>query len=131
MPIRFQMSSIKGQIRLEHLELFALEFGKIAESGFVYTLASTNINQSAPNLVNMYVTIRSRISVIMGLTLSQTRNFRLFQTERVCRRQFKFDENSRKFSKWVENTAGKGEVARYEQFLLFPQFFQKPYIADT
>ena len=38
---------------------------------------------------------------------------------------FKFDENSRKFSKRVENTVGKGEIARYEQFLLFPQCFQK------
>ena len=38
---------------------------------------------------------------------------------------FKFDENSRKFSKRVENTVGKGEIARCEQFLLFPQCFQK------
>ena len=38
---------------------------------------------------------------------------------------FKFDENSRKFSKWVENSMGKGEIARYEQFLLFLQCFQK------
>ena len=38
---------------------------------------------------------------------------------------FKFDENSRKFSKRVENTVSKGEVARYKQFLLFPQCFQK------
>ena len=38
---------------------------------------------------------------------------------------FKFDENSKKFSKRVENTVGKGEIARYEQFLLFPQCFQK------
>ena len=38
---------------------------------------------------------------------------------------FKFEENGRKLSKWVENTVGKGEIARYEQFLLFPQFFQK------
>ena len=45
------MSLIMGQIEAENLELFALEFGKIAESDFVYTLASTNINQSAPNLV--------------------------------------------------------------------------------
>ena len=28
-------------------------------------------------------------------------------------------------SKWVENAVGKGEIARYEQFLLFPQCFQK------
>ena len=38
---------------------------------------------------------------------------------------FRFDENGRKFSKWVENTVGKGEIARYEQFLLFPECFQK------
>ena len=56
-----------GQIKPEHLELFALDFGKIAEIDFVYTLASTNINQSAPNLVKMYVTIRSRMSSIMDL----------------------------------------------------------------
>ena len=38
---------------------------------------------------------------------------------------FKFDENGRKLTKRVENTVGKGEIARYEQFLLFPQCFQK------
>ena len=67
MPMGAQMSSIMGQIEPEHLELFALEFGKNAESDFVYTLASTNINQSAPNLVKMYMTIRSRMSLIMDL----------------------------------------------------------------
>ena len=38
---------------------------------------------------------------------------------------FKFDENGRKLSKWVENTVGKGEISRYQQFLLFPHCFQK------
>ena len=38
---------------------------------------------------------------------------------------FKFDENGRKLSKRVENTVGKGEIARHEQFLFFPQCFQK------
>ena len=52
-------------IEPDHLELFVLEFGKIAKSEFVYTLVSTNINQSAPNLVKMYVTIRW-MSLIMG-----------------------------------------------------------------
>ena len=45
MPIKSRMSLIMGQIEPEHMELFALEFGKIAESVFVYTIASTNINQ--------------------------------------------------------------------------------------
>ena len=36
---------------------------------------------------------------------------------------FKFDEIGRKLSKRVENTVGKGEIARYKQFILFPQCF--------
>ena len=59
------MSSIIGQIKPELPELFALDLGKNAASDFVYTLASTNINQSAPNLVKMYVTIRSHMGLIM------------------------------------------------------------------
>ena len=43
---------------------------------------------------------------------------------------FQFDENGRKFSKPVENTAGKGEIARYKQFILFLQCFQKTCTAD-
>ena len=38
---------------------------------------------------------------------------------------FKFDENGRKLFKRVENTVGIGEIAHYEQFLLFPQCYQK------
>ena len=67
MPIRSWMSLIMGQIKPEHPELFALEFRKIAEYDFVYSLSSTNIDQSAPNLVKMYVIIRSRMSLIMDL----------------------------------------------------------------
>ena len=37
MPMRAQMSSLMGQIEPEHPELFAPEFGKIAESDFVYS----------------------------------------------------------------------------------------------
>ena len=58
-------------------------------------------------------------------------NFRLFQTDRVCSDNFKFDENCRKFSKLVENTAGKGEIARYEQLLVFLQCFQKTCTVKT
>ena len=43
----------------------------------------------------------------------------------------KFDENGKKLSILVENTVGKGEIAHYEQFLLFPQCFQKTCTADT
>ena len=67
MPIRSQMNLIIEQIEPEHLELFVLEFRKVAEFDFVYTLAYTNINLPAPNLVKMYVTIRSKMTLIMDL----------------------------------------------------------------
>ena len=31
---------------------------------------------------------------------------------------FKFDENDRKFYRWLENTVGKGEIAHYKRLLL-------------
>ena len=61
------MSLIIEQIKPKHPILFAREFGKIAETDFVNTLASPNISQSAPNLVKVYVTIRSPMSSIMDL----------------------------------------------------------------
>ena len=50
----------------EQLELFALELEKTDAFDFFYSLASTNINHSAPNLVTMYMSIRSQMSLIMG-----------------------------------------------------------------
>ena len=87
------MSSITCQIELVHPQLFPLEFGKIAEYDFVHTL-STNINQSAPNLVKMYVTLRSQISSIIDqnclsylpLNLQTLQNLTLFTPEHLqCR----------------------------------------------
>ena len=49
-----------GLIEQEQLELFALELGKIATFDFVYSPASTNINQSALNLVTMNMNIDLR-----------------------------------------------------------------------
>ena len=60
------------------------------------------------------------------LTLSHMKNYRLFQPEGVGRQladnNFKFNVNGTKFTKWVENTVGKGEIAHCEQFLLFSVF---------
>ena len=35
------------------------------------------------------------------------------------------------FSDCVENIVGKEEIVRYEQFLLFPQCFQKVSVVDA
>ena len=80
-------------------------------------------------MVDEYGPWRTRLKLF--LSLSQATNFRLFQTDKFADDNFEFDENGRKFSKRVENTVGKGEIARYEQFLLFPQYFQKTCPADT
>ena len=54
-------------------------------------------------------------------------NFRPSKLKEFADDNFKFDENGKKSFKRVdlENTVGKGEIARYEQFLLFPRCFQK------
>ena len=60
------MSSIMSATGPEQLDLFAPKLGKVAALDFVYSVASTNTNQSAPNLVTMYMSIRSQMILIMG-----------------------------------------------------------------
>ena len=73
----------------------------------------------------------STVHDTLMLTLSGKTDFGLFYTRRVCRQQFQFYENGRKFSKQVENTVGKREFSHNEQFFLFPQCFQNTWTADT
>ena len=74
MPIRSRMSFrlwVKSNQKIWNYLPFNME--KLLNMT-VYTLSSINTNQSAPNLVKMYVTIRSRMSLIMdliGLELSE------------------------------------------------------------
>ena len=68
--------------------------------------------------------------IFIHITLSQTTNFRLFQTQSLqttVSNLMKMAAGSPKGSK----TLGKGEIACYEQFLLFPLCFQKTRTADT
>ena len=77
---------------------------------------------------DMWSSMYTLYHTFLTLTHYQMTNFRLFQTERVnevADDNFKFHQNERKLSKHVENTVGKREIARHEQFLLFPQCFQK------
>ena len=60
-----------------------------------------------------------------GLTHYQMTNLDSSKLKEFADDNYKFDENGRKLSKRVENTVGKGDIARYEQFLLFPQCFLK------
>ena len=54
------------------------------------------------------------------------KNFRLFQTERVCKDNFEFDE------KWQRaRLKSKKLCGEKKQFVLFPQCFQKTCTAGT
>ena len=70
-----------AQIELEHPQLFALEFGKIAEYDCLHS--STNIDQSAPNKVKMYVIIRSRMGSIMDLIGPELSKFSALELENL------------------------------------------------
>ena len=63
--------------------------------------------------------------VLRNTTLSRFNPLPDDKLKKFAEENFKFHENGRKLSKRVENTVGKGGIARYEQFLLFPQCFLK------
>ena len=75
MTIRSQITLIVGIIISEHSELLE----EIAELDILYTLAFTNINQSALNLIKMYVTLRSQM--IHTVDLIRTEHLQLSALE--------------------------------------------------
>ena len=75
-----------GIIGPEQSELFSLVLKKKkknAEFDFVYTLTFTNIDQSAPNLVEMFVTIRSRMSYTMDLIRTEHLELSVLELEKL------------------------------------------------
>ena len=58
--------------------------------------------------------------VVMGEPFPKQQIFDFSKLKQIADDNFKFHENGSNFSKLVENTVGKGEIAHYEQFLLFP-----------
>ena len=60
------MSSIMDLTAKELSELFALELANVVEYDFVYTVASTNVDHLVPNVVTIYMTLRSWMSSIIG-----------------------------------------------------------------
>ena len=51
----------------------------------------------------------------MFLTLSQMTILEFPKLKEFADDNFQLDDNGKKFSKQVENTVGKGEIAHYEQ----------------
>ena len=61
-----------------------------------------------------------KITLVRSLALTKQQILASPKLKELADDNLKFDENGRKISKWVKNTVGKGEIAHYEQFLLFP-----------
>ena len=59
------------------------------------------------------------------LILSLTTNFNASKLKEFADDNFKFDENGREFSKWVENTAGKRRNCSLRAISPFPKVFSK------
>ena len=87
MTIKSRMSSIMEIIGPELSKLSALELENLPYLT-VYTLASTNINQSPPNLVRMYVTIRSLMRLIMDLLGPELSEFLPLEFAKIAESDF-------------------------------------------
>ena len=83
---------------------------------------------------NVYENPSSSGSLTVDILLERMKGYKPFPKRQILdssklkefpEDNFKLDENCRMFAKSVENTGGKGEIARYEQFLLFPQCFHE------
>ena len=64
-----------------------------------------------PNVNCLLQMLSKNFSFGKELTLSQTTQCRLSKLKELADDNFKFDENGKTFSKRIENTVGKGEIA--------------------
>ena len=114
----------KGKILLLGLNFFvsAKNFRPRSNLAFhkVLTLyQATQYFRPADNKIN----VTQNVKIVPGMVAKKIE-------KEFADNNFKFDENGRKLSKRIENTVGNEEIACYEQFLLFPQCFQKTCSAD-
>ena len=83
----------------------------------VYTLASTNINQSAPNLVKMYVTIRSWMSLIMDLIRAELSELFALEFAKIA----EFSVNKVKYGKFsnsrADNSDSSGPITSIKELI--------------
>ena len=107
-----------------HFLLFPQCFHKASSSGSLKVgIVGERVKDLSAIFIKVKIVSKGRYkSGLCGkeLTLSQMTNFRLPNSKSLQTTVLNFDENGRMFFKWVENTVGKGEIARYDQFILFP-----------
>ena len=103
-----ELSTVRHTLRLDYFESFYLMMKQTWQ----------NFNQIIPDYNNPEPFPKRHI-----LSPTKLKEFADDNSE--------FDEDGTKFFNRVENAVGKGEIARYEQFLLFPPCFLNACTADT
>ena len=88
-----------------------------------FTQADLGRNCSLLSAESMDQSISTRFSRLFNPF--PTTNFSFFKLKDLADDNFNAMKMAESYPKREENNAGKGEIARYEQFLLFPQCFQK------
>ena len=76
----------------------------------------------------MVLTTQFQVKTILKQTFNPFPNNKILDSSKLkafAENNFELHANGRKILTRVENTVEKGEIARREQFLLFPQCFQK------
>ena len=69
----------------------------------------------------MCVTDRHDMTLAVKVALILPKQ-QILDSSKLADDNFELNKYGRKFSKCVENTVGKGKIACYEQFILFPVF---------
>ena len=94
-----------------------------------WTLIQTNeqISGHEPNRGVQLQAEVGRLSLLMHKPFPKRQILDISKLKDSADDNFKFDENGRKFSKWVENTLEKGLIARLREIYPFPTVFSKDY----
>ena len=101
------------------------------EKGYWRRCGTEKIITTTRSEINLVLSVTSTLLSAKALkirkswTLSQTTNFRCFQTERVCRLQFQIQWKWYKVIQMGRKYCGKRRNST------FPEFFQRTYTADT
>ena len=107
--------------------LFGKWLNKKKDIAFIFSLTALRVNSkvlSKPcHLHRLYHHAKTIISLFLN-NKSMSSKLKKFADN-----NFKFDGNGIKFSNSEENTVGK-EIARFKQFLLFPQFLAPPAVGQ-
>ena len=104
-----------------------------ADDKFSVTLRMEIVSDKAENFKTRLKLVTSDFSVyhISSQSFPKRKQLDSSKLKECADDNFRFDEKGRKSLRREGNTVGKGEIARYEQFLLFPRCFQKKCTADT